>query len=492
MRRGLFRRLAGWTALLVVAGVLAPAAAMGATQFYSATDAVDGGYGAWDAFVNPNGQLSASVTGFDNDATWAFLYTAGNDVDLEEPTGCDPRGGGDCDLEATSVNGTSQVSGFIDTYSGNTNPQAYRYDNATGKTTFLPVGTKAWYVNAQGQLIGQIQVASGATRGFLWDGKALHTMGTLGGAGSIAYAGISKNQAVGCAQTKSGAWHVMQYSGGGVHDLGLPPGLTSACAYAEGPDGTIIGGETPGPWPLYEGVGDTACDAWYRTPSGVYHTISPPSGSTCINAKHVNAADQITGRYGTNGYQLGHTYVLQNGVFQTITNANVPFDDPPTNLAYDISGSSEGSGNNASGQLAVLADDAEGVGQEFALLLTPITVTDNLSPKIAYSGSWSTTASSGAFGKSLATANIAGASATFSFSGKTFSMIAPTGPSGVNGTYRVDGGVAQQVTENISYENSQDRQHVITLTFPSVGRHMIKITAGGAGFALDAFTVAQE
>jgi probable HAF family extracellular repeat protein len=475
MRRAIAGGFCGLV-VAVIAGAVGPSGAFASTQLYQATVAAQGGDAIWNVFVNPLAQVTASSTGFDNQATWGYLYSANTQFDLRSAISCGTIS--DCEFQVTSINGSGQISGWISAY--NSPPtQAFRYDHGTGKLTYLKSGTEAWYVNAQGQLIGTVTSSTGTTHGFLWDGSKIHTIGTLGGAGSVAYAGISKNQAVGCAQTKAGAWHPIQYSGGTVHDLGLPPGLTSACAYGEGPDGTIVGGETPGPWPRYLGLGDTACHAWYRTPTGTYHTITPPIGSTCINAHHVNAHDQIVGGYTTSDGN-SHPYVYQNGVFTPIQPANIPFDSQFYALW-------EASGNNPVGQLGVEAYDPS-LTEGFALLLSPITVTDNPASSVSYNGSWSTVTNTAAYGNSLAVANAAGATATFTFSGRTFAMIGPCDSQWASGTYTVDSGPSQTAYEDGGCFGT-DRQRIIALSWPSAGTHTIKITSSAPGFALDAFTV---
>ena len=109
----LFATLVG--AVLVSALAGAPSA-LGATPHYQVTVDANREFYALDAFVNSHSQMSVTYEGNDNPSIWGYLYTPGGAIDLQDPTGCWVDSGlpGHCnDLEATSVNGSGQVSGFF-------------------------------------------------------------------------------------------------------------------------------------------------------------------------------------------------------------------------------------------------------------------------------------------------------------------------------------------------------------------------------------------
>jgi probable HAF family extracellular repeat protein len=398
-----------------------------------------------------------------------------------------------CDTEVTGLNGSDQVAGFFDASGAD---QGFREDMTTQTFKVLPENSEAYGINASGQMVGGYRNASGQEGAFLWDGTTLHDLGTLGGQQAVATATSSTNQAVGCAQTSSGAWHPFLYQNGTMHDLGLPPGLTQACAYSANQHGWIVGGDDVGPWMLpannniFPWVGSKACHAWIRSSAGTYATISPPIGFDCITAYHIALNNQVVGGFTNSGWDaalFANPFTYENGTLTPLTLRNLPFDG-------SIDGAPVGQlggpvwGNNLYGQLATGAVSQDG-SEPWSVLLTPIHISDDTSPALAYRGSWSQATSAGAWGGTVHLAGAAGGSASFTFTGKTVSVIGPDGPALGSATIYIDGAKKGSVSETNS--TPTDRNRIFQASFKSAGKHTLRVVAK-SGFQLDAVTTSQR
>jgi len=481
------RRLGiGVAALLACAlAVTVGAANARATTYYQAAPAVGGLPDLWNLAMNPNGWTIGTTDDGGNSTPFVFLNEAGHRLPVEP---CPP--GDECTTQATGVNLSGQVSGVVADPSTDGVSHAFLWDSATGATTLLRANSEAYGVNGVGQLVGGYQNVSGHERAFLWDGSTFEDLGTLGGKQAVATATPEQDVAVGCAQTTTGAWHPFLYRNGTMKDLGLPPGFTRACAYSANHKGQIVGGDEVFPWggPSAVGsgaaVGARACNSWSRSASGRYTKIVASPAGTCLRATHVDPDGVVA--VSANG---AYTWKAGAGLTQ-IRPANVPFGDdlfngfncPTCSVLIDGVASS-----NVHGQLLVATDDQEGNDDSTGMLLTPIQIYDGSSPAITRSAGWATVASSGAWGGGIELASNAGATMTFSFSGKSISVIAPTGPGLGSATVTVDGANPATVDENTA---GGQRRRVFQATFPTAGRHTLRIVAG-SGFQVDALTTTQ-
>jgi probable HAF family extracellular repeat protein len=342
-------------------------------------------------------------------------------------------------------------------------------------------------VNGAGQLVGGYRTVKGQDRAFLWNGSTFHDLGTLGGKQAVATATPQKDEAVGCAQTTTGAWHPFLYKHGAMKDLGLPSGLTQACAYSANRKGQIVGVDDIGPRWYSHPVNTRACKSWSRSASGKYTRIVTSPGATCVQARHVdsNGVVAVTELGPVNG---SYTWKAGTGLTH-IQPANVPFGDdlhdgfncPKCAVVMDGV-----AGSNAHGQLLVLADD-EPNDDFMGMLLTPLKIYDERSTALTYAGEWTRSASGGAWGGGVEVAGSAGGTVTFSFTGKSISVIAPTGPGLGSATVTVDGANPTTVEESTS---SGQRRRVFQATFPTAGEHTLQIVAG-SGFQVDAVTATQ-
>jgi probable HAF family extracellular repeat protein len=481
---------------LIVAGFLGVGTSVASAATYYQAQAVHTAFDVtYGLVVTPTG---AVVTNTDEDgsAYYSFVWQNGSEVD--SPTsdlGCWAV----CDTEVTGLNGSDQISGYSDV-SGE--PQAFREDLTTKTFQTLSQDSEAYGINAAGQVVGTYRNAAGQERAFLWDGTTLRDLGTLGGQQAVATATSSTDQAVGCSQTSSGAWHPFLYQNGAMHDLGLPPGLTQACAYSVNQHGWIVGGDDIGPWDFafstfHATVGVTSCHAWIRASAGAYTTLSPPPGFNCIQVNHIALNNQVVGDFMNFGFSddtiFGHPFTYQNGTFTPLTMANLPF-DTSINIPNDPSDSGPVGeletawGNNLHGQLAIAAQ-VDGNYESWALLLTPIHIYDDISPAFTYRGSWSHTPSTAAWGGTVHEAGAAGGSVSFTFTGKTVSVIGPDGPGLGRATIYIDGTKRGSVAE--ANATASDRNRLYQASFKAAGKHTLRLVAS-PGFELDAVTTSQH
>jgi probable HAF family extracellular repeat protein len=475
--------IAGVLAAVVVLAVSVATADAATTTYYQATPATrDSVVGVWGIYLNPAGWTVSTDGGAEGDGPEPFLIENGNQFDAS-PTDCVFDA---CFAQATGVNGTGQISGWAMYDTNSYADQAYRYDSTTQTWTLLQLNSEAYSINAAGQMVGGYRDAAGNERAFLWDGTTFKDLGTLGGAQAVAVWTSGTGQAVGCAQTKTGAWHPFRYAAGKMHDLGLPPGLTQGCAYSSNENGQIIGGDGIGPWEgFWSSVGGDSCNPWSWTPRGGYVTIPKPAGVTCVQDFHVdlNGVVALSGGY-SNPHESGWTWKQGVGL-APITPANVPFGDLQRLLGagpfvFAVNSS------NINGQL-VASIGAYQSDDEMGVLLSPLHIYDENDPALHYSGAWSRVTSTGAWGGKVEKAGSAGGTLSFTFTGKTVSVIVPFSPGLGFATITLDGGSSKTVNEN---QPTAARRRVYFKTLSTAGMHTLQISAS-AGFEVDALTTTQ-
>jgi probable HAF family extracellular repeat protein len=468
---GVLIALAGCVAVLAVG-----AANADATTYYQATP-VDTGVDVWGLYLNPNGWTLGTSDGSGSGAPWSVLVEDGHGRVVVTPCG-----NVDCSTNATAVNLSGQVSGFVVDPSVSAE-RAFLFDSTTGVTTMLRPNSEAYAINGVGQLVGGYQNVSGHERAFLWDGSTFKDLGTLGGKQAVATATPQQNEAVGCAQTKAGAWHPFLYKNGIMKDLGLPPGFTQGCAYSANQKGQIVGGDKVFGLGWASPMAAQACKSWSRSASGKYTRIVASPARTCVRATHVDADGVVA--LSANG--AASTWKAGTGL-TPIRPANVPFGDDllQDGLSPTVYTDSLG-GSNAHGQLLVHVHD-EPNDDSLSELLTPLKIYDENNTALTYAGAWLRGPVAGAWGGSVDVALSPGATLTLPFTGRTVSVIAPTGPGFGSATITIDGANPTTVTENAA---SATRQRVFEATFPSAGAHSLTIVAG-IGFQVDAVTTTQN
>ncbi|QYK54193.1 MAG: PEP-CTERM sorting domain-containing protein [Fimbriimonadaceae bacterium] len=236
-------------------------------------------------------------------------------------------------------------------------------------------------INNLGQVVGTSDNATGNSRGFVYSGGSLQSIGTFGGANSFANAINDAGTVVGGAELSSTVQHAFSFSGGTLQDIGLIGGNFSE-ALGISPTGKIVGmtsinsGFTFRPF-LYSGgtmtnlgslggsfgyaldmnaagniVGDsnTASEAehGFYYSGGVMTDVGTLLGGFGSTAKAINSSNLIVGYSyhfsSTPGVTYGEAFTVQNGVMTSLGLLN-----GVGSLAYDVNSAGDITGTSVFG-----------------------------------------------------------------------------------------------------------------------------------------------
>lgn len=477
-------RLAVVIACLVVAA-LGASSAQAATNY--AIVPITDEAGIDTASLNANGQVALSV--FQGSCCDDAGYWSHGKVTVLPAACmlCNGFGAG-----AFAINGAGQITGSVSNFDATSQTdfnQAYRYSISTGMTILIPtlggISAAGEGINGAGQVVGEADLASGATHAFLWNGSTVKDLGTLGGQNSVAYATYATGQAVGCAQTAAGTYHPFRYQAGAMTDLGLPTGMTQGCATSVNSSGTVLG------YALNLGGG---CATW------LWHagtrTVLPKVNGQCIlpgsipggsslpnNPGHIANTGQVVGAITDASGNL-QPVVSQSGAAARITAAQTPFDPPSTDPGVTPGWSGEATSNNLHGLITALGPNDNGSNTLY--LFTPIAIHDETSPAIQYSSGWTRTALSGAYGGHVEQSPTAGATATLTFTGVSVSVIGARGPGLGSASIQIDGQSKGTVSEA---GTAKTRVRLDRTFFATPGTHTLRVDVQSGTFKLDAVTV---
>ena len=184
-----------------------------------------------------------------------------------------------------------------------------------------PYGTdsEAYAINENGQVVGAAKPADGPLHGFLWNGRRMRDIGTLGGdnEATIATDINDVGQITGNSPNAAGQVHAFLWQNGAMRDLGAPAGVASVDARAANNHGQVVGSF------LYS-TGFLDPESHLRAAisvNGVMTDLQPlvenmPAGITLWTANDINDDGVIVGAtcigecYPDHRLRAGHAFML--------------------------------------------------------------------------------------------------------------------------------------------------------------------------------------
>ncbi|NOT33899.1 MAG: hypothetical protein HOP12_06990 [Candidatus Eisenbacteria bacterium] len=179
----------------------------------------------------------------------------------------------------------------------------------------------AYAINDAGTVVGEAQLADGRSHAFLASGdySSLVDLGTLGGANSVAYDINAAGVVVGAAQAADGVWYPTVFQSGTVQKLGSASGRARAINQG----GVVVG--TLGASGAFRAIGGVVRDLNSLIPSD--------SGWWLWEAHDINDAGQIVGRgdlvAGSHTYVRGFVLTLGTVGVSTPARAELAFRAQP-------------------------------------------------------------------------------------------------------------------------------------------------------------------
>jgi probable HAF family extracellular repeat protein len=209
------------------AGVAAPDVIIDAGVFSDGTFSLSGG-------INASGQVVGEA---DTQGTSrAFLWDAQGGLRTLGLLGINSS--------ANSINARGQVVGRFESPLGE---RAFLWDAINGMRDLgtLPNGTssRAYSINAGGQIVGDSDMGTGVSRAVLWTSTgSIQDLGTLlGGTSSNGYAINDRGQVVGESNTPTSAQRAFIWEAGVMLDLGTLPGGTISVASGINNQSQVVG-----------------------------------------------------------------------------------------------------------------------------------------------------------------------------------------------------------------------------------------------------------
>ena len=136
----------------------------------------------------------------------------------------------------------ASLSSCVDLGTGQTlGPETYVLVRPNRLTTFGPRGrARLTAINSAGDVVGAIPVPTGGSHAFVWNGRRIVDLGTLGGRDSMATAINDHGAVVGASKTHGGSRHAFLWRGSRMTDLG------AGAAVAVNARGDVLGTRTEG------------------------------------------------------------------------------------------------------------------------------------------------------------------------------------------------------------------------------------------------------
>ena len=439
--------------------------------------------------------------------------------------------------EARAINRSGQVAGWSSLFPSPTggSPHAILYSASTGMKSIgtLPNGSvsEAYDINASGQVVGYSYTTStGTPHAFLYSASTgMQDLGTLGGSFSHALGINDSGQVVGNSSPPTGRTHAFLYSGGQMQDLNslIPAdsGWELISAIAINTSGQIVGSgiinnqtraflatpDTPTPPPDSDGdtvtddkdncpdvantdqvdtdgdgVGD-ACDEeasdttapTAKAPTHKFTTLSTLATST-VPVKLTWSATDNPGGSGIASYQLQQSVSSING--GAYTNVTLP-SATATTISRSLA-----PGTNTYRYRVAAKDNAGNLSAWATGPSFKVTAYQESNSAIVDTGSWTTSALSGAYGGSVQSASALGRNATFSVpvGTKNVEWVSYRGPNRGKAQVWLDG-VQQDANPNLTgiqpfdlySSTAQARKVVFSKAVSSTTSHNLQVRVLG-------------
>jgi probable HAF family extracellular repeat protein len=404
----------------------------------------------WSSDVNSKGWVAGG--GFP-DFHRAWIWKGGSMIQLGTGSGAFNAG-----ADVTAMNDAGDVTGEIEDFGG----IRHAYLHVNGSAAFTDLGTLGGArsngegIDADDVIVGSSDTAGGESHAFRWAGGTMTDLGTLGGPNSQATAIAPGGLIAGSAQTATGHWHAFLIRAGHLIDLGSLGALDSF-ALSVNAAGTVVGFSQ-----TRTGVRDGfVLRNGHRTDVTARLNAAGLQAASSVAADITDAGDVVGSATRADGTRFG--YVITGGTVLSLDRRTV------TCCAEIRPGALNSS-------LQIASDG--GIDQFTAKVWEPVTVFDDASPALVYSGHWTRQASGGAWLGHVSTSTHAGDSVSLSFTGRRVWWVAPMGVGGGIARVFIDGTLAARVDLSETPTGIHRRQTAFLRSWPGVGRHTIKVVVG--------------
>lgn len=192
---------------------------------------------------------------------------------------------------ATGINGSGEVVGWNDFYSGSSiSPEAFLYSNGSMTSidapSLFPSGTEAAAINDAGAVVGTGYLSSDHFHAFQYSGGKMKDLGPPGALQSSAVAINHSGQIIGgyyTSATKSGEFLI---TNGKMTTLPVPAGASAVAAFGINEGGEIVGS-------IFFASGAPSHAA--RFANGTWADLGAIAGAAASRATSVNQAGAIVG-----------------------------------------------------------------------------------------------------------------------------------------------------------------------------------------------------